>query len=206
MKFVVCDTEVPVSRETEDDLMRYVELLKKWTRRINLIAPSTETEIWERHIQNSALGYSAIRDLSGTWLDLGSGAGLPVIILTLLRQNAGNPITPICVESDGRKCEFLRTAARHLDINLRVFSEGIENFVPQEADFITSRALAPLPTLLGYCSRHLRQGGTAVLYKGKNWKNEVEDAKATWKFSYEVAGYDSRQESIVMKIGDISRV
>ncbi len=100
-----------VSRETLEALASYAELLRRWTTKINLIAKSTIDDVENRHIWDSAQAYTG---QSGRWLDLGSGGGLPAVVVAILAKGEGRDLNVICVESDLRKATFLRTCAREL--------------------------------------------------------------------------------------------
>ncbi|MFT4014535.1 MAG: 16S rRNA (guanine(527)-N(7))-methyltransferase RsmG [Paracoccus sp. (in: a-proteobacteria)] len=169
-----------VSRETEK-LRGYAQLLRKWNPAINLVAPSTLQDLEIRHIEDS-LGLSEIASKAqGPWLDIGSGGGLPGIVLGIMRQDL--PIT--LMESDKRKCSFLRTAIRELALsNIQVLNARIEEATPQNVANVSARALAPMPLLLSYVSRHSAKDGRAWIMKGRNWQKEVVEARTFWSFDY----------------------
>ena len=101
---------VPVSRETEDRLAAFVDLLDRWRQKTNLIANSTFASVWTRHIADSAQ-LLALAPEARRWVDMGSGAGFPGLVIAI--QLAGVPGAVVhCIESDQRKCAFLREAAR----------------------------------------------------------------------------------------------
>lgn len=176
--------DVNVSRETLERLECFEELLRKWTRRINLVAPSTVPDIWRRHIQDSAqilpLAGPRIQD----WVDLGSGGGLPgIVIACLLRPSAPNmPVT--LIEADRRKATFLQTAVRELDLNATVLPHRIEDVPPLSASIVSARALAALPRLLELVDRHLAPGGTALVQKGQGVEDELSEARRHWTFQH----------------------
>ena len=87
------------------------------------------------------------------------------------------------VESDQRKCSFLRTVVRELGLhNVTVLNHRIEKTSPLNSQNLSARALAPLPLLMSYVARHLAPSGRAWLMKGRNWQSEVDEARKTWKF------------------------
>jgi 16S rRNA (guanine527-N7)-methyltransferase len=195
-----------VSRETFDRLEHYVHLIEKWTPTINLVAKSTIPVIWSRHIQDSLQVYRAGPDVFDSWVDLGSGAGLPGIVVAILaHENPTQQLTRL-VESDKRKSAFLRTVLRDLGIRGEVLPERIEVLEPQSADVVSARALADLTILLGYAHRHLKLGGTALFSKGASWKKEVEDAQREWSFTCEALKSETGNGSVVLRIGEITRV
>ena len=115
-----------------------------------------------------------------------SGGGDPrVDVAGLERAGDGSPRVTL-VESDARKCAFLRTAVRELSLDVDILDQRAEEAEPQAADVVSARALAPLPRLLPMVARHLVPGGTAILPKGRGWEAEVEDARAGgWSFAVE---------------------
>ena len=118
-----------VSRETYDKLRAYEALIQKWNPSINLVAKSTLSSVWNRHIMDSAQVYfAAVDDRSSTWTDIGSGGGLPGIVVATLAQGDGQQINVTMVESDKRKSVFLRTAIRELNLSsAKVINERIES-------------------------------------------------------------------------------
>ncbi|CAM3164183.1 16S rRNA (guanine(527)-N(7))-methyltransferase RsmG [Paracoccus nototheniae] len=192
-----------VSRETENLLLAYQSLVAKWNPKINLVAASTIPDFRFRHIQDS-LQLVALADPSGGhWVDLGSGGGLPGIVIGIM--TAGSALTVHLVESDQRKAAFLRTVVRELELHqVTVLSERIESTEPSRADHLSARALAPLPKLLEMAERHLKPGGTAWLMKGRTWKAECEQASVDWRFDF--AAYPSRTdpEAAILKVTGVS--
>ncbi|MTH35424.1 16S rRNA (guanine(527)-N(7))-methyltransferase RsmG [Paracoccus limosus] len=167
-----------VSRETEA-LQHYAALLRKWNPAINLIAPSTVSDLETRHIADSRQLADVSAKANGRWVDIGSGGGLPGLVLAIMR-----PDLPVSLlESDKRKCSFLRNSVRELGLhNVTVIAERIEQASPLLAANLSARALAPLPLLMSYVARHIDPAGTAWLMKGRNWQSEVDEARRAWSF------------------------
>ena len=132
------DTDVP--RETAERLAAYADLLVRWQRRINLVGPATLADLWRRHMLDSAQFLDHAPGRGGTWVDLGSGAGFPGLVLAIL--GAGDVHL---VESDGRKCAFLAEAARVTATPVRIHRVRAEALAGVAADVVVSRAFAPLP-------------------------------------------------------------
>ncbi len=160
---------VPVSRETEARLATYVELLRRWQRVKNLVAPSTLAAIWTRHVADSAQLVALAPDAT-RWVDLGSGAGFPGLVVALLlagRAGAGVDL----IESNGRKCAFLREVIRATGAPATVHADRIEAALPrvqQPVQIVTSRALAPLPDLLVWSKALLDGGATGLFLTGSD--------------------------------------
>jgi 16S rRNA (guanine527-N7)-methyltransferase len=176
----------PVSRETLTRLDLYVALLAKWRRTINLISDATFTEVWTRHIADSAqllsLAPSAL-----TWVDMGSGAGFPGLILAM--QLADHPGACIhLIESDQRKAAFLREAARVTGAVARIHSLRVEEATQEivgPVDAVTARALAPLPRLLGLSKIWLEQGATGVFPRGRTEDMGIEELSDYQKYEFD---------------------
>ena len=192
-----------VSRETEALLSRYADLIIKWNPAINLVAPGTLADLRRRHIEDSAQVFDLAKPQSGAWLDLGSGGGLPGIVMAILGRHLPLPVT--LVESDRRKSAFLNTVRRELALeNLTVKPQRIEQLEPGQYRFVSARALAPLPELLPMIARQLASDGEAWLLKGRSWQQEVEAAKSRWMFEIETYQSITDPESVVMKLRKIA--
>lgn len=197
---------VDVSRETEDRLKSFSDLLEKWNRKINLVGPATIGDLWNRHVVDSAQVFHVKQSNFNTWVDIGSGAGLPGLICAVLASEHNPDAKFTLIESDQRKAAFLRTASREMGISTEVRSERIEKSAPCQADVLSARALADLSQLLEYAERHLNPTGVALLQKGASWKSEVQKAQEKWQFSYVVHNSITNEESTILEIGEIQRV
>ena len=192
-----------VSRETHERLIAYEALVRKWNAKINLVAPSTLPEFNSRHIQDSIQIFDHVQFPEGNWVDLGSGGGLPGIVVSIYAQKA--PLTVSLVESDQRKSAFLRTVIRELSLqNVSILTGRIENVPPLAANFVSARALAPLSVLLSMVQRHMHQDGTAIFLKGRSWKAECEEARKEWRF--DVTSFPSKTDpdAAILKITGVS--
>lgn len=189
-----------VSRETIERLHEFEGLVVKWTKRINLIAPSTIPDIWERHILDSAQLYEFAPMTSKSWVDLGSGGGFPGLVLAILSKEENENQRFTLIESDQRKATFLRTAIRSLDLNARVICARIEEVPPQSASVVSARALSPLNDLLAHISRHLSPDGLAIVPKGRNANLEIEKANENWTFEMEQAPSITESDASILAI------
>jgi 16S rRNA (guanine527-N7)-methyltransferase len=195
-----------VSRETLDKLEHFADLLLKWNPRINLVARSTLDDIWARHILDSAQLYELAPHPVNHWVDLGAGGGFPGLVLAILGVEGGSPRRVTLVESDIRKCAFLRTVIRETDAPARVINDRIENIPPLEADVLSARALADLPKLLAFTNRHLSAKGLALFPKGVSWEKELQDAQSQWNFDVRVAKSKTEDGPAILAITGVSRV
>ncbi|MGX9352445.1 16S rRNA (guanine(527)-N(7))-methyltransferase RsmG [Shimia sp. W99] len=198
--------EVNVSRETSERLKTLAALLEKWNPRINLVSKSTLADLWTRHILDSAQIFNLALQSKDHWVDIGSGGGFPGLVVALMSAEDNAPQTVTMIESDLRKCTFLRTVLRETGVKAKVITERIEKADPQGADILSARALADLTTLFSFAERHLSTGGTALFPKGANWEKEVKVARESWSFDLEVVQSITEPEAVILKVGDLERV
>ena len=169
-----------VSRETFERLLTFESLFHKWSKAFNLAAPSTLPDFWNRHILDS-VQLACIREPGGIWVDLGSGGGLPGIVMAiLLRETEGGFIH--LVESNGKKSAFLRQALIETGGAGQVHSVRIEMARAETgpANVITARALASLSSLLELAAPWMNDGATALFHKGREYREEVKAAGDAW--------------------------
>lgn len=172
----------PVSRETFERLSEFERLFLRWNSRINLAANSTLSDFWTRHVIDSAQLWGHGRN-SRSWLDLGSGGGLPGIVIAILGTPTG--LSMSLVESNNKKAAFLRSCGAELGLSVEIVVERIEKIEPRRApDCISARALAALPTLFDLTSRWLAPGtqAKALLHKGRDFQREIQQARDEWDF------------------------
>jgi len=190
---------VPVSRETLARLIDYAAALKKWQRAINLVAPSTLDDIWRRHFLDSAQLLSLAPPTARIWLDLGSGAGFPGLVLALL----GAPEVHL-VESDGRKCAFLQEVVRLTGAPATVHHARAEKLQLENVDVITARALAPLDRLLALAWPFWRDGCVGLFLKGQDVGSELTQATKCWKFTADRRDSLTAANGAVVIVGDLA--
>ena len=197
-----------VSRETYDKLHAYVALIQKWNPSINLVAKSTLSDVWNRHIVDSAQVYfAAANEQSSIWTDIGSGGGLPGIVIATLAQGDGHQINVTMVESDKRKSVFLRTAIRELGLsNANVINERIENVQIPISGIVSARALASLADLFTLAQGFSDLNTTFLFQKGKIWASEIETAQNHWSFEYDAIKSETDSNAVILKIRGLSRV
>ncbi|MTE00771.1 16S rRNA (guanine(527)-N(7))-methyltransferase RsmG [Paracoccus sp. YIM 132242] len=192
-----------VSRETSSRLQAYAELLRHWNSRINLVAPGSLSELQTRHIDDCLQVADLIQDGTGHWVDLGSGGGLPGLVLAIAK--ADTDISFTLVESDQRKAAFLRTVVRELDLTrVKVVSRRVETLPPLNAAHVSARALAPLRQLMAYLHLHLAPTGTAFLMKGRQWQGEVEDARTEWVFDCVAHPSRTQEGAAILEVSGVS--
>lgn len=195
-----------VSRETFARFEAYAALLEQWNPRINLVSRSTLPQVWGRHFADSAQLWAFRRPSDRTWLDLGSGAGFPGLVVALLARERAPDLRVDLVESDQRKATFLRTVARACDLTVGVHDVRIEALPPQGADVLSARALAPLDVLLGYAEKHRRPAGICLFPKGATMHKEVEATERSWRFDHNTHPSRTDPEAGILEIGAMRRV
>lgn len=194
-----------VSRETLDRLHQFETLVRKWSPRINLVSRTTLTSVWERHILDSAQIFDFAPADTRLWMDIGAGGGFPGIVVGILGADLAPDLRVTLVESDLRKCVFLRTAARELDLNISVINDRAESIEAQGADVISARALASLDTLLELSYRHLARNGTMIFPKGRDHEAELRKALETWRFHCEKIPSATDEAAVILRLTEIER-
>lgn len=174
-----------VPRETIHRLARYEELLSHWQKSTNLIAPSTLPQLWSRHFADSAQLLTLAQN-ARLWLDLGSGAGFPGMVVALL--GAGRPGFRVhLVETSRKKCAFLAEVARATQAPVEIHAMRIEDLAETAdrlaPDVVSARALAPLPRLFELVSPFFGPGTRGLFLKGREASTEIEAARAAWDFA-----------------------
>ena len=170
----------PVSRETMDRISDYVDLLRAESARQNLVSASTLEQVWERHILDSAQLVRFEPRPDSAWVDIGSGAGLPGIVIACLVEG---PVT--LVEPRALRAGFLTQTVRELHLNCTVVQSKAER-VSGKFDVITGRAVAALPRFLSMCEHLSTRKTQWVLPKGRSAQSELEDARCSWQGVFHV--------------------
>lgn len=189
-----------LARGTVQRLARHLEILQSWQLRINLVGAATLDDPWRRHCLDSVQLLPLLPPGHPVVADLGSGAGFPGLVLAI-----ASDADVTLVDSDTRKCVFLREAARATETSITVENRRIETLPRGFADVVTARALAPLPRLLTLAAPLLRPGGTAVFLKGSGVEGELTAAAETWTMGVERIQSISHTDGIVIKLTDIRR-
>ena len=187
-----------VSRETFEKFSIYYKTLIKWQNSINLISKNTIEGVWERHFLDSAQLYEITKHIEGNIIDFGSGAGFPGLILAMMGHTKIH-----LVESDQKKCTFLREVSMLSETDVTVHNNRIENLEFFEVELITARAIAPLNRLIDYAEAFANKSLTnykfpkMLFLKGKSYKQEISELSKRQSFSIE------EFESITDKSGDV---
>jgi 16S rRNA (guanine527-N7)-methyltransferase len=213
-----------VSRETVARLETYEALLRQWQKAVNLVAERTLAAVWQRHFADSAQ-LVALAPAARTWLDLGSGAGFPGLVVAILLAEApwARAAAPCpaesaraeppqsgrvtLIESDSRKAAFLGAVARRTGITVDILSTRIETYATQSRvappDVVTARALAPLDKLLNLAAPFLSPRTIGLFPKGREAAKEIEAARKVWTFTSELISSSTEAEAHIVRVSTL---
>lgn len=205
-------TQFMISRETLGRLVTYESMLKRWQKAINLVAPSTVNHVWHRHFADSAQVYLAAQGLGlpagPSFLDIGSGAGFPGLVIAILAAEHGGSRHTL-IESDSRKAAFLREVARETGVVVDILCARIEN--PQnhakvgKVDCVTARALAPLPRLMELAYPYFGPATVGLFSKGREAAAEIEEASCAWDFEHRSIPSVTDEEGCILLLQSLQR-
>lgn len=190
-----------LTKSQTKSLEDFVISLLQENDQFNLIGKSTIQDIWNRHILDSAQLLQFIDDKNARFADFGTGAGFPGVVLSILGLKEIH-----LIEKAFRKCEFLRKSKLFSQNRIFIHQSKLEELEKIKFDCITSRALAPLNKLLGYCQNFLKDDGDCIFLKGKNIDKELEDAKKQFQFTYTTHPSLTSSESKIIKISNIKKL
>jgi 16S rRNA (guanine527-N7)-methyltransferase len=196
----------PVSRETEARLDRYVDLLREWQAKTNLVAPSTLPTLWTRHIADS-LQLLTLAPSAKIWVDLGSGGGFPGVVLACaLTETPGAMIH--LVERNAKKAAFLREALRVTHspgtVHLADIGDSVDR-ITGPVDCVTARAVAPLHQLIGFVEPLVKRGAKALFLKGQDVESELTQATKYWKISPQLHSSRTGGHGWIVELDQIER-
>jgi 16S rRNA (guanine527-N7)-methyltransferase len=200
---LITASDLNVSRETFEKLELLERELRRWQAIKNLVGPATLDRIWDRHIVDSLQLLDLAPD-ARTWLDLGSGAGFPGLVLAIAGAERGLHVH--LVESNSRKCAFLRHIARLTGAPAKVHEARLETLVPDfvgKADVVSARALASLAMLLDWTEPLLKAGTIGLFPKGRDAEIELTEARKKWTFEAEILPSLTDSEARILRITSI---
>jgi 16S rRNA (guanine527-N7)-methyltransferase len=192
-----------VSRETKEKLELLERELRRWQAIKNLVGPATLDQIWDRHIVDS-LQLLALAPEARNWIDLGSGAGFPGLVLAIAGAERGLKVH--LVESNSRKCSFLRHVSRLTGADATVHEARLETVIPNyigKVDVVSARALASLTMLLEWTEPLLKAGAIGLFPKGRDVEIELTEARKKWTFDPDVLPSLTDSEARILRITSI---
>lgn len=197
---------VDVSRETLDRLSTFVALLRKWQPAENLVSPASLPTLWRRHVADSAQLvplFPTVRQ----WLDIGSGGGFPgLVVACFMAERPGARVH--LVESNERKCAFLRRVASDARLPVTVHQGRIEAVLQgwtQPVDLMTARAVASLTRLFEMAAPALTRGVRAAFHKGRDFEGEIDEASKSWAFDLVIHKSRIEEGGVILEITRLAR-
>ena len=194
-----------VSRETCIDFERFISLIIEKNQEINIISKKTESIIRKRHIIDSAQAIDLI-DLNATICsDLGSGGGLPGLVLAIMMKNLNQPMKFNLYEKSHLKSVFLRNVSRKLKLNTEVIEGDVFEIKNLKSETVIGRAFKPLPVVLELMSKNFTNCKNLILFMGKNGKQTLNEAFKVWKFEYKEKMSLTSDDSFLINIKNIKK-
>ncbi len=190
-----------LSRKQIDLIDNYLQELEKSNKIHNLVGPSTIDLAWDRHINDSLQLSEFIAKKNSSIIDLGTGAGLPGIILHIFGHT-----NILLVDSKMKKINFIKEFAYENNIEIKTICARVEKIKNQKFDFIVCRAFAPLIKLLDYSRFFTKKNTSLLLLKGRSVMKEIEDAKKSFSFKYNLYPSKSKGEGFVLKINKYKKL
>ena len=195
-----------VSRETLKELNEYGSNIILKNKHINLISSSTEKSLNTRHIIDSAQTIDFIDNIEiNTCTDLGSGAGLPGIVLAILMKHKKPQFKVIFYEKSFHKSKFLTDMSKKFNLNTEVHQKNIFEEKNLSTDVIICRAFKPLPIIFEIAQKNFKSFKYIIIFLGKSGKKILNEALKIWKFDYEAKKSLTNDESMVIKISNLRK-
>ena len=192
-----------VSRETLNCFYEYKTLLSKWNEKINLVSKNTLVDIWERHFLASGQIIKHVEASGKRWVDVGSGAGFPGLVVALLLRDRKIDCELVLVEKNPKKGFFLKEVIRKLNLSVEVVNDNIYTLEPLNADILTARAFSELNNLIEIAFRHRKKEGICLFLKGENYRIELDKTLNYWFFDYDIIGSLSSSSGKIIRVKKI---
>ena len=195
-----------VSRETLPDLEEFRSLIISKNREINLISSSTEENSRERHIIDSAQIIDFIDKNDKKCIDIGSGSGLPGIVLAIIMKHKKSKMEFHLYEKSYHKSVFLREVSKKFNLNVKIFQKDIFNQTNLETDLIVARAFKPIPVILNLANTNFKRFKNIILFLGRNGKNLLKQSMKKWEFEHIEKKSLTSEDSFLVKIYNLKKI
>ena len=185
--------------DSSKKIEEFIDEIYKHNLKINIVGSSTLTNPWRSHVLDSIQISNFIHNKNSTILDMGTGAGIPGLILAI------NDFTNVSlIDSSGKKIRFIESVCLKLNIKTKIYHQRIESLINKKFDYIISRALANLNKLFFYSQKLLNSNTVLIFLKGKRTKEEIHEARKNWKFQYTLkkSASDERGKIVIVKYLD----
>ena len=190
-----------LSYEQVDKIDQYIQEIITYNTHTNIVGKSTLVNPWKSHVLDSVQMGNFISNKKSSILDMGTGAGIPGIILAI------NKFTNVSlIDSNTKKIKFVNSVCSKLDINIKIYHQRIESLINKKFDYLISRALANLNTLFFYSQKLLNKHTILIFLKGKHTDDEINEAKRFWKFRYKLYQSISDERGNVVIIKDLMKI
>ena len=190
-----------VSRETIDKLLIYEKLIFNAQEKYNLVGKSTLSQVWLRHFADSAKIFQIIEDIyhkskkdSISFADIGSGAGFPGVVISLMLEAKNMIVRTILIDSNKKKSIFLENVKKKMELSYIVLNKRSES-VEEKFDIITARAVTSITKFLDINYNLFKKDSIIILLKGKTWREEIKESKKKWKFQFNVVKNNNQLDS-----------
>jgi len=197
--------KINFSRETSYKLQKYEKILINYNKKINLISKSTEKDIYNRHFIDCAQVIDFL-DNNQNFLDLGTGAGFPGIVLKIVSNDFCKNLNIFLVEKSFNKCVFLNFLKKQLDIDINIINQRYENFKIIKKHSIITRAFKNIKETIDLIYKNLGNIENLIMLKGKNYINEINEAKKKYMFHVKKHRSLTSKNSYILKISQITLI
>ena len=195
-----------VSRETLPDLEEFRSLIISKNKEINLISSSTEENSRERHIIDSAQIIDFIDKNDKKCIDIGSGSGLPGIVLAIIMKHKKSKMEFHLYEKSYHKSIFLREVSKKFNLNVKIFQKDIFDQTNLETDLIVARAFKPIPVILNLANTNFKKFKNIILFLGRNGKNLLKESMKKWEFEHIEKKSLTSEDSFLVKIYNLKKL
>ncbi len=194
-----------VSRETFHDFEQFRSLILERNKTINLISRNTIKNSRERHIIDSAQAIDFIEENEKICTDVGSGSGLPGIVLAIIAKHKNLKMRFNLYEKSFRKSQFLNEVTKKFQLNVKVFQKNIFEEKNLVTDLIIARAFKPLPIILQLANSRFKKFKSLIMFIGRKDKNLIKDCLVEWNYEYKEKKSITSEESVIVKIWNLKK-